>query len=279
MSEMTEKKHTLIIEPGKIDANYWRDLWRFRELWYFLAWRDVVVRYKQTLIGISWALIRPFVTMIIFSIVFGKLAKMPSDNIPYPILVFVGLLPWQLFAGSFSDAGSSLISNANLMSKVYFPRMLVPASAILVNLVDFFISFIILAALMIWYSFLPDWRIVLLPIFILWSSFVALGAGMFIAALNVKYRDFRYIVPFMVQFGLYVSPVGFMSSVISEKWRSLYYLNPVAGIIDGFRWAVLGERYQVHIPGIITSIVISIVIFYIGVKYFRSTERTFADVI
>jgi lipopolysaccharide transport system permease protein len=279
MTQSAENNQELIIEPGKTEAYYWKDLWRYRELLYFLSWRDVIVRYKQTVIGLAWALIRPFVTMVVFTIVFGKFAKMPSGNVPYPILVFIGLLPWQFFSGAFSDAGNSIISNSNMMSKIYFPRMLIPASAIVVNLVDFIISLSMLAALMAWYSYIPDWKIVLLPFFALWVAFVALGSGLLVAALNVKFRDFRYILPFVVQLGLYISPVGFMSSVIPEKWRLLYYLNPMAGVIDGFRWAVLGDRFQIYFPGMVCSAAISVGFFYFGVKYFRRTEKTFVDVI
>jgi lipopolysaccharide transport system permease protein len=279
MDHLIQNKHTLVIEAGKTELHYWRDLWHFRELLYFLAWRDVIVRYKQTVIGIAWALVRPFMTMIVFTVVFGKLAKMPSDNVPYPILVFVGLLPWQFFAGAFSDAGNSLISNSNLISKIYFPRLLVPASAIVVNLVDFLISVSILIALMVWYKFIPDWRVIVLPFFILWVALLALGSGLFVAALNVKFRDFRYILPFIIQFGLYISPVGFVSSVIPEKWRLFYYLNPLAGVIDGFRWAVLGNRFEIYVPGMVCSALISFCFCYFGIKYFRSTEKTFVDVL
>lgn len=276
---MEQTNHSLVIEPGKTELHYWKDLWRFRELLYFLSWRDVIVRYKQTVIGIAWAVVRPFVTMVVFTIVFGKLAQMPSDNAPYPILVFVGLLPWQFFAGAFSDAGNSLISNSNMISKVYFPRLLVPASAIVVNLVDFVISAGVLALLMIWYSFVPDWRIIVLPIFILLAAFVALGSGLLVAAMNVKYRDFRYVLPFVVQFGLYISPVGFVSSVVPEQWRLLYYLNPMVAVIDGFRWAILGEQFHIYVPGLLCSILMTACLCYLGVKYFRSTEKTFVDVL
>lgn len=276
---MEHTNHSLVIEPGKTELHYWKDLWHFRELLYFLSWRDVIVRYKQTVIGIAWAVVRPFVTMVVFTIVFGKLAQMPSDNAPYPILVFVGLLPWQFFAGAFSDAGNSLISNSNMISKVYFPRLLVPASAIVVNLVDFVISAGVLALLMIWYSFMPDWRIIALPIFILLAAFVALGSGLLVAAMNVKYRDFRYVLPFVVQFGLYISPVGFVSSVVPEQWRLLYYLNPMVAVIDGFRWAILGEQFHIYVPGLLCSILMTACLCYLGVRYFRSTEKTFVDVL
>lgn len=237
-----ETQSELVIEAGKTERHYWKDLWRYRELFYFLAWRDILVRYKQTAIGIAWALIRPLLTTIVFVFVFGKLAKLPSDGVPYAVLVFVALLPWQFFANAFVEAGNSLISNANMISKVYFPRLVVPASAVIGGLVDFLISGVMLAGLMLWYDVAPDWRIMTLPLFLAIAVVAAMGAGLWIAALNVKYRDFRYIVPFVVQFGLYASPVGFSSAIVPEQWRLLYSLNPMVGVIDGFRWAILGER-------------------------------------
>jgi lipopolysaccharide transport system permease protein len=218
--------HTLIIEAGRTERHYWKDLWRYRELFYFLAWRDILVRYKQTVIGIAWALIRPFLMMVVFTVVFGKLAKLPSEGVPYPILVFAALLPWQFFANALSEASNSLIGNANLISKVYFPRLIIPASSVITSFVDFLISGVILIALMLWYQFMPGWCILTLPFFILVAFAAAMGAGLWLTALNVKYRDFRYIVPFIVQFGLYISPVGFSSSIVPDEWRLLYSLNP-----------------------------------------------------
>jgi lipopolysaccharide transport system permease protein len=270
---------TLVIEAGRTERHYWQDLWRYRELFYFLAWRDVLVRYKQTIIGIGWALIRPFLTMVVFVIVFGKLAKLPSDGVPYPILIFAALLPWQFFANAFTEAGNSLISNSNMISKVYFPRLVVPASAVIVSFVDFLISAMILVGLMIWYGYVPDWRVFTLPLFILMVFAAAMGAGLWIAALNVKYRDFRYIIPFVVQFGLYISPVGFSSDIVPEQWRLIYSLNPMAGVIDGFRWALLGGNTQMYWPGFLLSLLLILVILVLGVIYFRKTEKTFADVI
>jgi len=269
----------LVIEAGRTERHYWRDLWRYRELFYFLAWRDILVRYKQTVIGLAWALIRPFLTMVVFVFVFSKLAKLSSEGVPYPILVFAALLPWQFFANAFTEAGNSLISNANMISKVYFPRLVVPASAVIVSFVDFLISGIILAGLMIWYGFAPDWRILTLPLFIFIALAAAMGAGLWTAALNVKYRDFRYIIPFVVQFGLYVSPVGFSSSIVPEKWRLLYSLNPMVGVIDGFRWAILAGNTQLYWPGFLLSLFLVVVILVTGIVYFRKTEKTFADVI
>jgi lipopolysaccharide transport system permease protein len=269
----------IIIEAGRTERQYWKDLWKYRELFYFLAWRDILVRYKQTAIGVLWALIRPLLTMVVLTVVFGKWAKMPSDGIPYPILVFAAMLPWQFFANSFSGASNSLITNTNLISKVYFPRLVIPTSAVVVSFVDFLISVAILFALMVWYDFWPTWRIIGLPFLIIIATGAALGAGFWIAALNVKYRDFRYIVPFIVQFGLYISPVGFSTSVVPEKWRLLYSLNPMVGVIDGFRWAIIGKDVLLYVPGFIISIVFVIIIFVYGIKYFRLTERSFADII
>lgn len=269
----------LVIEAGRAEGQYWKDLWKYRELFYFLAWRDVLVRYKQTAIGVAWALIRPFLTMLVFTIVFSKFANLPSGGVPYPILVFAGMLPWQFFANSLSECSDSLITNSNLISKVYFPRLIVPASAVIVSFVDFLLSGIILFGLMIWYNFVPTWRFLTLPFFILIAFAVSIGVGLWIAALNVQYRDFRYVVPFLVQFGLYISPVGFSSSIVPKQWRLLYSLNPMVGVIDGFRWAILGNESAIYWPGFALSI--GLVVFFLvsGIWYFRRMERTFADVI
>lgn len=276
---MSQDHPELIIEAGRTERQYWKDLWQYRELFYFLAWRDILVRYKQTVIGITWALIRPFLTMIVFTVVFGKLAKLPSEGIPYPILVFAAMLPWQFFANSLSECSNSLISNANLISKIYFPRLIVPTSAVVVSFVDFMISGLILLGLMAWYNFVPSWRILTLPLFILMACVAALGAGLWFASLNVKYRDFRFIVPFIVQFGLYISPVGFSSSIVPQQWRLIYSLNPLVGVIDGFRWAILGGKSPLYLPGFILSVSLVTLLLVSGIWYFRKTERTFADVI
>ncbi|MGJ5673040.1 MAG: ABC transporter permease [Nostochopsis sp.] len=269
----------LVIEAGRSERQYWQDIWRYRELLYFLAWRDILVRYKQTAIGIAWALIRPFLTMVVFTFVFGNLAKLPSGGVPYPILVFAAMLPWQFFANALSESSNSLISNANLVSKVYFPRLIVPISAVVVSFVDFMISGMILLGLMAWYNFVPDWRILTLPLFILIAFAASIGVGLWLAALNVEYRDFRYIVPFIVQFGLYISPVGFSSSVVPQQWRLLYSLNPMVGVIDGFRWAILGKENSIYLPGFLLSLGLVVLILISGIWYFRKMERTFADVI
>ena len=278
MKEITSPPE-LIIEAGRTEKQYWQDLWRYRELFYFLAWRDILVRYKQTAIGIVWALIRPFLTMVVFTVVFGQLAKLPSEGAPYPILVFSAMLPWQFFSNSLSECSNSLITNANLLSKVYFPRLVVPTSAVVVSFVDFMISGIILLALMAWYNFIPTWRILTLPLFIGVAFAASIGAGLWLASLNVQYRDFRFIVPFIVQFGLYVSPVGFSSSIVPEKWRFIYSLNPMVGVIDGFRWAILGGESQLYLPGFILSMGLVFLLLVSGIWYFRKMERTFADVI
>ena len=273
------ERQTLVIEAGRSERHYWSDLWRYRELFLFLAWRDILVRYKQTVIGFAWALLRPFLTMLVFTLIFSKLAKLPSEGVPYPILVFAALLPWQFFSNAFTEAGNSLIANANMISKVYFPRLVIPASAVIVSFVDFLISGIILVGLMCWYGFMPDWRILTLPLFIFIAFATAMGAGLWIAALNVKYRDFRYIIPFVVQFGLYVSPVGFSSSIVPEQWRLLYSLNPMVGVIDGFRWAILGGNTQLYWPGFMLSMALVALLLITGIFYFRKTERSFADII
>ena len=269
----------LLIEAGKAGRQYWKDLWNYRELFYFLAWRDILVRYKQTVIGLAWAVLRPFLTMLVLTIVFGRLAKLPSEGAPYPVLVVAALLPWQFFANALAESSNSLIGNANLISKVYFPRLVIPTSSVIVSFVDFLISGSILIGLMGWYNFWPTWRIVFLPGLVLLALAAALGAGLFISSMNVQYRDFRYIVPFMVQFGLYISPVGFSSAVIPEKWRLLYSLNPMVGVIDGFRWALLGHGAVIYLPGFLISVFLVFALLAGGLWYFRKTERTFADVI
>ena len=270
----------LIIEPGRAERNYWRDLWRYRELFYFLAWRDILVRYKQTVIGIAWALIRPFLTMVVFTLVFSKIAKLPAPGaVPYALMVFAAMLPWQFFATALSESSNSLIGNANLISKIYFPRLIVPAGSVITSLVDFLITLALLAAMMIWYQFVPDWRILTLPLFMVLAFGAAFGAGLWLCALNVEYRDFRYIVPFIVQFGLYVSPVGFSSSIVPDKWRLLYSLNPMVGVIDGFRWALLRGQSVLDLRGVLMSCGLVVLLVATGIWYFRRTERTFADVI
>jgi len=269
----------LIIEPNRTTVAFFRELLRYRELFYFLAWRDILVRYKQTVIGIAWSVIRPLLTMLVFTIVFGRLAKLPSEGVPYPILVFSAMLPWQYFANAMQESSNSLIAESRLISKVYFPRLIVPASSVIVSAVDFLISLVLLGLLMLGYGFIPSWTLLFMPFFFLLATLAALGAGFWLSALNVKYRDFRYIVPFLVQFGLYVSPVGFSSSVVPERWRLLYSLNPMVGVIDGFRWCVQGTASSLYLPGFLISAAISVLAFSSGVWFFRRTERFFADFI
>ncbi len=269
----------LVIEAGRTERHYWKDLWRYRELMYFLAWRDILVRYKQTVIGVAWALIRPLLTMIIFTIVFGKIAKLPAGDVPYAILVFAGMLPWLFFANAFSEAAGSVIENASMVSKVYFPRLVIPLSSVIVSFADFLISAVILVGLMLWYGFVPHWGVVWLPVFTLIAFLSAMGAGLWMAALNVRYRDFRYVVPFVVQIGLYISPVGFSSAIVPEEWRLLYSLNPMVGVIDGFRWAIIGNESSFYWPGFVLSLTVVAFLLVTGIMYFRKTEKTFADVI
>lgn len=270
----------IILEPGRAEKNYWNDLWRYRELFIILAWRDISVRYKQTIIGVLWAILRPLLTMLVFTIIFGRVAKLPSDgNAPYALMVFAAMLPWSLFSTSLGEASNSLIGNSNLISKVYFPRLIIPTATVVTAFVDFFISFIILLGMMVYYQFLPGWNLLLLPVFIILALLASLGPGLWITALNVKYRDFRYVIPFVVQFGLYISPVGFSSNLIPEKWRLLYSLNPMVGVIDGFRWCILGVESPIYWPGFALSIVVVTFFLWLGISIFRKMEKSFADLI
>ena len=270
----------LIIEAGRSEKNYWKDIWNYRELFYILSWRDIKVRYKQTTIGAAWAILRPLLTMIVFAFIFGHVAGMATKNgPPYTILVFAGLLPWQFFANALSEASNSLIGNTNLISKVYFPRMIIPASSVITSLMDFAISFAILVALMLIYRFAPPIQIFALPFFILMAFLTAFGTGLYATALNVKYRDFRYVIPFIIQYGIYISPVGFSTAKIIEKtgpaWQNWVYLNPLVGVIDGFRWCIVGDA--MYWPGFFISSVVTLIFLWVGIWYFRKTEKTFAD--
>lgn len=273
----------IVIEAGKAEGRYWRDLWRFRELLYIFAWRDLVVRYKQTALGIAWALIQPLAQMLVMVFVFGYLAKLPSEGgAPYALMVFAAMLPWQFFASSISSTSMSVVSNSNLVSKVYFPRMILPAAAMLTSLVDLLVAFSILVGLMFWYGFTPTLRLLSLPLFVLLAMLVAIGPGLWISALNANYRDFRHLIPFMVQFGLYLSPVGFSSALVRETFGEgaflLYSLNPMVGVIEGFRWAILGVG-QLHAVAVSLSVTLSLCILMLGAQYFRRMERSFADVV
>lgn len=280
MTDVRASDRVLVLEAGHIDRRYWRDLWDYRELFAILAWRDLAVRYKQTVIGAAWAVVRPLITMVIFTVVFGRLAKMPTDgHTPYPVMVFAGMLPWFLFSTILSDASASLVANTNLIGKVYFPRLIVPAATIAVALADFAITFVLMLAMMAWFRFWPDWRILLLPLFVIYAVLASLGPSLLMTAMNVKYRDFRYVIPFVLQFGLYVSPVGFSSKAVPEQWRLLYSLNPAVGVIDGFRWCLLGGQAQLYAPGFLLSLGVTALFLWWGIAYFRRTERTFADLL
>ncbi len=273
-------ERVLVLEHGRAERNYWSDLWAYRELFMILGWRDVAVQYKQSVIGLAWAVVRPLLTMVIFTVVFGRLASLPSTgNAPYPIMVMAGMLPWFLLSSMLTQGSSSLIQNSNLISKVYFPRLIVPAASAVVALVDFLVTLVLLFVMMAVYQYPPDWRIVFLPIFVIFAVVTALGPALYLTALNVKYRDFRFIVPFVVQFGLYVSPVGFASNVIPEQWRLIYSLNPAVGVIDGFRWCLLSGEAPLYWPGLGLSVLVSLVLLWLGVRSFRATEKSFADLI
>lgn len=270
---------TITIEPGQSAHHYWRDLWRYRELFYFMAWRDVLLRYKRMTIGFAWAILRPLLTMLIFTLVFGKIAKLPSGGIAYPVLVYAGLLPWQFFATAFADAGTSLANKESIITKIYFPRLIIPASAVMVSFVDFLAASLVLVGLMLWYRIIPEWQILALPLFILIVFVVAIGAGLWISALSARYKDFRYIIPFIVQIGLFLSPVGFKSALVPEEWRWVYALNPMVGVIDGFRWSLLG----VNNGGLELSVGIAagmaLFLLLTGGAYFRHTERSLAELL
>lgn len=273
----------IYIEPGRSERNYWKDLWRYRELFYILSWRDIKVRYKQTIIGVAWSVIRPLLTMMIFAFIFGQVARFPSGDIAYPVLVFAGLLPWQFFATGLTESSNSLVGNEKLISKVYFPRMIIPASSVITSMVDFLISFVLMFLLMAWYGQPPSLNLLFLPLFIVMAFFASFGVGLWLSSLNVKYRDFKHVVPFIVQIGLYISPVGFTSAVASgmipEKFRILYYLNPMAGVIDGFRWCFFGSKMPVNAEGMMISIAVTLIFLLIGIRTFRKMERSFADLI
>jgi lipopolysaccharide transport system permease protein len=276
---ITTTKDFIVIESGRTEKNYWADLWRYRELFIILAWRDISVRYKQTIIGVAWAVIRPFLTMVVFTVIFGRIAALPSGGAPYALMVFTAMLPWSLFSAALGEASNSLIGNERLISKVYFPRLIIPTATVVTAFVDFLISFVILLGLMLYYSFVPGWNILTLPFFMLLALLASLGPGLWVTALNVKYRDFRYVIPFLVQFGLYVSPVGFSSSVVPEKWRLLYSLNPLVGVIDGFRWSILGPVSPIYWPSFASSVAVVTGFLCLGIHRFRKMEKTFADLI
>jgi lipopolysaccharide transport system permease protein len=270
----------LLIKAGQAERQYWHDLWLYRELFYVLAWRDVAVKYKQTALGILWAVLQPVITTAIFTVIFGRLAKVPSEGLPYPLLVLAGMLPWQFFAAALTNSSQSLVSNAQLISKTYFPRIIVPSAATVTSMVDFLITFGLVLVMMAWYHIFPTWRFVALPFLMVLAFFTALGPGLFITALNVKYRDFRYIMPFFIQIGVYVSPAGFPSTIVDDKWWApLYALNPMVGVIDAFRWALLGGRGGITLETFSLSLAVTILLLIAGTRYFRATEQNFADII
>lgn len=279
-SAFRPQKPGVVLEPGRFDKTYWSDLWSYRELFLILAWRDVAVQYRQTVIGVFWAAIRPLLTMVVFTAVFGDLALLPSEGeSPYAIMVMAGMLPWFLISTSLTNASNSLVMNSSLISKVYFPRLILPVACAAVALVDFIVSSVVLIGLMIASGFSPSWQILLLPACVVLAIIAGLGTGFIFAALNVRYRDFRVIVPFLMQLGLFASPVGFSSSLIPEAFRFIYSLNPAVGVIDGFRWCLLGGQANIFWPGFLISSSVSLFLFWSGIRIFRVTERTFADVI
>lgn len=272
---MSGEKNVFVIENGMSARAYWAEIWRHRELLFFLAWRDILVRYKQTVVGVSWVLIRPLLTMVILTAVFGRVANLPSGDTPYAILVFTGLLPWFYFSNSLSESSNSIITNSNMVSKVFFPRIIVPASTVVVGSVDFAISFLVLLLLMVWFHVGVSWPLLLLPILGVWVAALSLGLGLWFSALTVRYRDFRHIVPFLLQLGVYASPVGYSTSLIPSKWTPIYYLNPIAGIIDAFRWSVIGSPPNAY--GVLYALVVTFIVLALGVRYFRAREFSFAD--
>ena len=275
---MKPEEKILVIEANRTGMLYLRDFWNYRELFFTLAWRDIIVRYKQTIVGILWTILRPVATMAIFTIVFGKIAKLPSDaGVPYVLMVFGGMLPWQFISGTITTGSDALVGNQALISKVYFPRIIIPTARIIMALVELLINSVIFAVLFIWFGYLPHWQIVFLPLFLLLAVLLALGATYFISSLNVKYRDFQYVVPFIVQLGLYISPIGFSSSVVPEQWRLLYACNPVVGIVDGVRWCLFNSPLMPE--AVIGAAVISVLFFLFGIWFFRKMEYEFADFI
>lgn len=280
MTKNTSMQSSITIEADKQLKNYWSDLYEYRELFYFLALRDFQIRYKQTVVGVAWAFLRPLLTMVVFTVIFGKVAKLPTDGTaPYSLLVFSAMLPWYFFSSTLQDSSMSLVNKAAMVGKLYFPRIIIPVAPVFVNLIDFLISFFILIVLLLCFNYMPGYRILLLPVFLLIASMMAIGIGLWVSSVNVKYRDFRLIVPFIVQLGLYVSPVGFSSNVIPEQWRLLYSLNPMVGVIEGFRWCVIGGESVIYLPALVISIVVSLVLLITGVRFFLRSERQFADVI
>ncbi len=273
------KRDEIVIEAGRTEGQYWRDIWRYRELFYFLAWRDLLIRYKQTVFGVAWALVRPVLTTVILTFAFGQVANLSSGTVPYALFVFAAQLPWQFFSNAVSESSASLLTNSHLVTKVYFPRLIIPSSSLIPSFVDLAISAALLAVMMAWYGVAPGWGVLLVPAFTLLAFAAALGLGLWLSALTVKYRDFRFVTTFILQFGLYVSPVGFASTYVPERWRLVYALNPMAGVIDGFRWSLFGEACPMNWAGLLVSVGVTAFLVFTGVYHFRRTERSFADTI
>ena len=275
---MKPDEKVLVIEANRTGMLYLRDFWNYRELFFTLAWRDIVVRYKQTIVGLLWTVIRPVATMVVFTVIFGKIAKLPSDaGVPYVLMVFGGMLPWQFISGTITTGSAALVGNQALISKVYFPRMIIPTARIIMALVELLINAVIFAVLFVWYQYVPNWHVIFLPLFLLLAILLALGSTYFISSLNVKYRDFQYVVPVIMQLGLYISPIGFSSAVVPEKWRLLYACNPVVGIVDGIRWCLFGSPLMIE--SVVSAAVISVLLFLFGIWFFRRMEYEFADFI
>ncbi len=268
-----------IIEAGALKQHYWKSLWAKRSLLYYLSRKDLTVRYKQTFVGVAWVLIRPFLTMVVFTIIFGSIANLDSNGLPYGFIVFAGVVPWTLFANLFAETSGSLLANGALLRKVHCPRLIFPAASLLVALADCAVSFSLLIVMMICYQIAPSWQIIFFPFFILMAATTAVGLGLIAATLNAKFRDFQQLIPFLLQMGMYLSPVGYLNQLISKKWEFAYSLNPLAGIINGFRWSLVPQSIPIYVPGLLYSIGFSVVILLIGIKVFRSAEANFADTV
>lgn len=274
---MRSRSYSVRISADQKIMNYWSDLWGQRQLLIFLVWRDLIVRYRQTFVGLSWVLIRPLLSMIIFSLVFGKLAGLSSGDKPYPLLVFAGMLPWFFFSSAVSECTNSLSTNGALVGKIYFPRLIIPLSTITVSSVDYLVSCFLIIAVMLWYSEAPTWRLLTLPLLTIWVASLSFGLGVWFSALTVRYRDLRHLVPFILQLGIYISPVGYSATLVPERWLPLYSLNPMVGIITGYRWALLGSEFTAYVPGVAFSFSITLLLVWSGVRYFRKCEKTFVD--
>jgi lipopolysaccharide transport system permease protein len=277
-SLLARSEPILIAPPARWEALDLREVWRYRELLYFLAWRDVMVRYKQTLIGVAWAVLQPFLTMVVFSIIFGGLLRVPSDGVPYPVFAYAALLPWNFFATALTRSGNSLVADANLISKIYFPRLILPFSAVISLILDFVIAFLMLLIMILFYGIVPGIAVVTLPLFLLLALMTALACGLWLSAVNIKYRDVAYVIPFLTQFWLFVTPVAYPSTIIPERWRLFYGLNPMAGVVEGFRWALLGQENP-SADLILVSVIVVTALLVGGLFYFRRTEHEFADVV